>query len=122
MRIAVTSLNFKTVSRHAGRSRRFLVYDSSAGVEAPALLELSPQYALHGFDDRLPHPLDGVDVLLTGSAGDGLTRRLARRNIRVVCTGEVNPRTAVLRFLEGRLPLGAAPRQPASEGAVSQAC
>ena len=31
MRIAVTSQNFKTITGHAGKSRRFLIYDLEPG-------------------------------------------------------------------------------------------
>jgi predicted Fe-Mo cluster-binding NifX family protein len=107
MRIAVTSQNFKTITRHAGRARRFLVFQSDAVGRSPVQLDLEARFAMHGFDDAMPHPLDGVDVLITGSAGDGLTRRLARRHIRVVCTAEIDPKEAVEHFIEGRLAPGA---------------
>ncbi len=104
MRIAVTSQNFRTVTSHAGRARRFLVVDTSPEPRGEALrLDLTAEYVFHGYDDGKPHPLDGVEVLLTGSAGDGLTQRLARRGIRVVCTAETDPTQAVADFLEGKL-------------------
>lgn len=104
MRIAVTSQNFRSVTSHAGRARRFLVVETSPEPRGePRRMELTQEYAFHGYDDGKPHPLDGVEVLLTGSAGDGLTRRLARRGIRVVCTAETNPNQAVEDFLKGCL-------------------
>lgn len=33
MRIAVTSQNFKTVTGHAGKSRRFLIYEARPGAD-----------------------------------------------------------------------------------------
>jgi predicted Fe-Mo cluster-binding NifX family protein len=105
MRIAITSHDFSTVTSHAGRALRFLVLDASIGEEAsePRRLDLALEFAMHGFDDAQPHPLDGVEVLLTGSAGDGLIGHLARRGIRVVCTQETDPKKAVEDYLEGRL-------------------
>ncbi len=104
MRIAVTGQNFRTISSHAGRARRFLVVDAGPEPRGVAQrLDLDSEYAFHGYDDGKPHPLDGVEVLLTGSAGDGLTRRLAGRGIRVVCTAETDPIQAVEDFLAGSL-------------------
>lgn len=115
MRVAITSQNFRTVTSHAGRARKFLVVDTGVqGVEAQCL-DLAPEYAMHGFDDAMPHPLDGVDVLITGSAGEGLTRRLAHRGIQVVCTAETDPACAVRDFLNGCLK----PAPPHDHGACT---
>jgi predicted Fe-Mo cluster-binding NifX family protein len=103
MRVAITSQNFRTVTSHAGRARRFLLVDTGLQSVEARRLDLDPEFAMHGFDDAAPHPLDGVDVLITGSAGEGLTRRLARRGIRVVCTAETEPTRAVEDFLNGCL-------------------
>lgn len=105
MRIAVTSQNFRSITGHAGRTRRFLVFDvdSFASVSEINRLDLPKELAMHGFDDSQPHPLDGMDVLITGGAGDGFVRRLARRGVRVVATSETDPETAVHAFLAGCL-------------------
>lgn len=105
MRIAVNTQDFTTVAVHLGRARRFLVLEPGREGEAPELIcvELPQKFVLHGYDDAQAHPLDGVEVLLTGSAGEGLTRRLARRGVRVVCTAETDAKKAVKDFLKGRL-------------------
>lgn len=103
MRLAITSQNFRTITSHAGRARRFLVVDTGALSVEARRLDLAPEFAMHGFDDAKVHPLDGVEVLITGSAGDGLARRLAKRGIRVVCTAETDPSRAVEDFLNGCL-------------------
>jgi predicted Fe-Mo cluster-binding NifX family protein len=105
MRIAVTSQNFRTVTGHAGHARRFIVFDA-AGNDAPhevERLDLDAGMVIHGFDPRARHPLDGVDVLITGGAGEGFIRHLATRGVRVVATGESDPRAAVAAFLAGRV-------------------
>ena len=105
MRIAVTSQNFRTVTGHAGRARRFIVFEAD-GVASPREIErldLEADMAIHGFDHRAHHPLDSMDALITGGAGDGFVRHLAERGVRVVATGETEPRLAVEAFLAGRV-------------------
>lgn len=105
MHIAVTSQNFRTVTGHAGKARRFLVYEVGAGadIRAAGRLDLPLDMAMHGFDDRNIHPLDGTDVLITAGCGEGFVRRMARRGVRVVATAETDPETAVHAFLAGCL-------------------
>ncbi|MDZ7590053.1 MAG: NifB/NifX family molybdenum-iron cluster-binding protein [Rubrivivax sp.] len=104
MRIAVSSQNFRTVTGHAGKCRRFIVYDVRAdGVPAEAgRLDLPLEQSFHAFAGG-PHPLDGVDALLTGGAGEGLVRKLALRGVRVVVTGETDPLQAVADLAAGRV-------------------
>jgi predicted Fe-Mo cluster-binding NifX family protein len=105
MRIAIASHDFTTIGLHAGRARRFLLFDVGVdGVRLPTgRLDLAPEYAMHEFDDEGAHPLDGVDVLLAGSAGEGVVRKAARRGIRLVCTAETDPTRAIDDFLGGHL-------------------
>lgn len=102
MKIAVTSQNFRTVTGHAGMARRFIVFDAAAvsGVEEITRLDLPPDMAFHGFAGG-PHPIDGVEVLVTGGAGDGFVAKMAARGIRVVRTGQPDPRLAVEEVLRG---------------------
>jgi predicted Fe-Mo cluster-binding NifX family protein len=103
MQIAVSSQNFRSVTGHAGHARRFLVFkvDGADSINLVDRLDLPKELAIHGFDDRQPHPLYDVDVLITGGAGEGFKRRLAMRGVRVVATGETDPETAVKDFLAG---------------------
>lgn len=105
MRIAVTSQNFREITGHAGRARRFLVFDVDAGasVREAERLDLPKELAMHGFDDRQSHPLDEMDVLITAGAGDGFIHRMAVRGIRVVTTSETDPEIGVHAFLAGCL-------------------
>jgi len=102
MKIAVTSQNFRTITGHAGKTRRFLVFAAEHG-SAPVEVgrfDLPPEMSMHEFAGG-PHPLDAVDVLLTASAGDGFVRKLGQRGVRVVITGEADPKTAVADLLAG---------------------
>lgn len=103
MKFAVTSQNFRTVTGHAGMTRRFLVFQASVPDEVAEVtrLDLPKEMAFHEFAGGA-HPIDGVDVLLTGSAGEGFHRKMAARGIRVVVTGQADPVQAVREVLAGR--------------------
>lgn len=103
MRIAVTSQNFRTITGHAGKTRRFLVYDAGADSEPAEVerLDLPKELSFHEFHGDGPHPVDGVDVIVTGGCGAGFSRRLAARGIRVVVTGETDPVTACRALARG---------------------
>jgi predicted Fe-Mo cluster-binding NifX family protein len=101
MKIAVTSQNRKTVTGHAGRCRRFWIYTVDGGeVTDKTLLELSKEESFHDSDSNAPHPLDGVDVLLTGGMGPGLAQRLSRKEIGAQVTTETDPDKAVKHYLD----------------------
>ena len=111
MRIAVTSQNFKTITGHAGKSRRFLVYEAD-GIGTPVeveRLDLPKELSVHEYhgDD---HPLFqlGLAALITQGAGQGFIQRMARQGICVHATGETDPARAVTAVAAG-LPLAAAP-------------
>ena len=105
MQIAVTSQNFRSVTGHAGRARRFIVFEiiGTAPPKEINRLDLGPELVMHGFDPDAAHPLDEMDVLITAGAGEGLVRRLAARGVRVVATSETEPIRAVESFLAGRV-------------------
>jgi len=105
MRIAVTSQNFRTVTGHAGRARRFIIFEAD-GREAPREIErldLDADMAIHGYGPGRPHPLDTMQVLITGGAGEGFVRNLAARGVLVVATPETDPLRAVEAFFAGRV-------------------
>jgi predicted Fe-Mo cluster-binding NifX family protein len=115
MRIAISSQNFRTVTGHAGKARRFMLYDIDAAqqVQAAGRLDLPLDQAMHGFDDRQTHPLDNATYLITASAGEGFMRRMAQRGVRVVTTAETDPEVAIHAFLMGCLkPPGPHERTP----------
>jgi predicted Fe-Mo cluster-binding NifX family protein len=112
-KIAVASQNRRNVTGHAGKCRRFWVYDIESGaVKGRQLLELPREQSFHEHTGAEPHPLQGVQVLITGGMGEGLARRLAGMGIEGLVTPETDPDRAVAAYLAGTLPLG----QPEAHG------
>lgn len=104
MKIAVTSQNFKSVTGHAGKSRRFIVFNVGSPCDSPEVvwLDLPLDMSIHEFSGGA-HPLDEMDVILTASAGQGFIAKLAQRGVQVITCGESDPRKAVRDFLKGGL-------------------
>ncbi|MDE2184720.1 MAG: nitrogen fixation protein [Alphaproteobacteria bacterium] len=104
MKVAVTSQNFQTITPHAGKARRFLVYEIDAGGEAveTARLDLPMEMSMHEFRGGM-HPLDEVQVLIAGSAGPGFIAKMKARGITAVTTSETDPRTAIKAYFAGTL-------------------
>ena len=105
MRIAIASQNFRTITGHAGKTRRFLLFEALPDTPAQEIgrIDLPKEMALHGFSDAEPHPLDTVDALIVGSAGEGFVRRMARRGVRVLLTSETDPLRAATALVAGTL-------------------
>jgi len=106
MKIAIVSKDFKSITGHAGQARKWLIYDLSghqagAPLPAPALIELARAQVIHNFRDDSPHPLDGIDLVVAGSAGDGFIRRMKKRSTEVLLTGEPDPAKALSCILAG---------------------
>jgi predicted Fe-Mo cluster-binding NifX family protein len=106
MKIAIATSGFTTVSGHAGQTRHWLLYDLSAHrstqiLPAPQRVELEKEQLLHVFPDDGPHPLDGVDLAVAGSAGDGFIRHMKKRGTDVLLTGETDPALTITRILAG---------------------
>ena len=99
MKIAVTSQNFRTVTAHAGKTRRFLVFDIPHG-DAPReidRLDLPSEMAFHVFRGD-QHPIDGVAALITGGTGEGFRARMGRRGIQLVVADGSDPLQAVIDY------------------------
>ncbi len=104
MKIAVTSQNRKTITGHAGKCRKFWVYEvENNTVATKKLLELPIEQSFHESDHAAPHPLDGVNVLIAGGMGMGLQHRLKQKGILAVSTAETDPDQAVVAWLAGSL-------------------
>ena len=100
LRIAVTCQNRKTVTEHAGKCRKFWIYEARDGkVVDKSLLELPLEQSLHEWNASGKHPLESVDVLITASAGDGMRSRLAAWGIETVVTRQTDPDAVVASFL-----------------------
>ncbi len=105
MKVGVTSQNFRTITGHAGKARRFLVFaqDGAGQTLEIARLDLPKELSMHEFRGAV-HPIDELDVLITGGCGDGFRQRMASRGVRVVATSETDPQTAATALFGG-LPL-----------------
>jgi len=101
--IGVTSQNFKTISAHAGKTRRFLVYTSPMEGEwvETDRLDLTKDMSMHEFKGG-SHPIDAFDVLITGGCGDGFIRKMSMRGISVITTSETEPLKAVKTYASGQ--------------------
>jgi predicted Fe-Mo cluster-binding NifX family protein len=104
MKIAVTSQNFRTVTQHAGKTRRFLVFERDLTTGQPRVitrLDLPKEMSIHEFRGE-NHPIFEMDYLITGSCGEGFIRRMTDANVNLVITSEQDPLTAVTAVMEGK--------------------
>jgi predicted Fe-Mo cluster-binding NifX family protein len=104
-RIAVTSQNFRTITPHAGRTRRFLIYRGAPGgyPELVDRLDLPKEQALHDWGNKDGHPIFDMDVVLCGTCGRNFVAKLAKRGVEAFPTDETDPETAVRAYLHGQL-------------------
>lgn len=104
MKIAVSSQNRKTVTGHAGKCRKFWIYEvADCEVRSKHLLELAIDQTFHESHGSTAHPLDGVNVLITAGMGEGLQHRLKQMGIMAVATAETDPERAIADWLNGTL-------------------
>ncbi|TCP44445.1 NifB/NifX family molybdenum-iron cluster-binding protein [Rhodovulum marinum] len=105
MRIAVASQNFRTVTPHVGKTRRFLVYEAQPGQPAREIdrIDLPKGMALHDFHGEGDHPLYHMEAIIAASVGAGFSRRMAARGIVAVATAETDPALAARAFVDGCL-------------------
>ncbi|NJA89533.1 hypothetical protein HCX48_09895 [Rhodocyclus tenuis] len=103
MKIAIATRHFATIARHAGQTREWLLYDClpTQAPPAPERIELAREQVIHHFSGEGPHPLDGAELIIAASAGDGFVRHMAKRGARVLLTAESDPLHAVTKVLAG---------------------
>ena len=100
MKIAITSQNRRTVTAHAGRCRRFWVYDVEDGeIRERELLELAKTDTLHELSPAIPAALQGVDILVSTGMCDNLVARLGRNGIEARQTACDEPDAALRELL-----------------------
>ncbi len=99
MRIGFTSQNFRTITGHAGRTRRFLIHDLDDNGQATEVerLDLPEEMTMHAFHQQGPHPLDTLDLLVTRECGPDFITRMARRGVTVVVRATDTDPDSVLR-------------------------
>ncbi len=103
MKIGVGSQNFHSITGHAGKSRRFIIYvaDGTGSVEERERLDLPKEMSLHEFRG-IEHPLFELDALITGGCGQGFITRMSAAGVDVIATSETDPLKAVISYLQGR--------------------
>lgn len=106
MKVVMSTKSFRTICGHAGHCRHWLMYDLSGHVAGkplpePLRIELDKTQVIHHFTGEGAHPLDGADLVLTASAGDGFMRRMQKRGATVFKTGETEPSAALAHVLAG---------------------
>lgn len=96
MLIGVTSQNFRTVTGHAGKTRRFLIFsgDAHGHWQEVERLDLPKEMSMHEFCGGA-HPVDELDILITAGCGEGFQHKMAERGVRVIATSERDPLAAV---------------------------
>jgi predicted Fe-Mo cluster-binding NifX family protein len=100
VKIAVCSQNRKTVTGHAGKCRRFRLFEHDGqALREQDLLELPIEGTFHATPFEAPHPLDDVQALIALDMGDGLKRKLAARGIIAHLTELTDPHAAIQSFL-----------------------
>ena len=104
----MTSQNFRTVTGHAGKGRRFLIFSLNAEntVAETDRLDLAKEMSLHAWDGNGEHPLFELDHLITAGCGEGFVRRMAREGVVVRITTETSPLVAAQALIDGCLPEG----------------
>lgn len=100
MRVAISSQNFRTLSGHAGKCRRFLVFRfryQELPIEV-GRIDLPIDMTIHQWDGQGQHPLFEVDHILTASCGEGFIKKMSRRGIGVHISDEKHPIKAAERL------------------------
>lgn len=109
MKIGVSSQNFRTITGHAGKGRRFIIFEAPdcADVQEIGRLDLPKEMSLHEWNGQGEHPLFELDYLITSSCGDGFINKMSNRGVMVRVTSETDPIAAAKALLAGTLPEGA---------------
>ncbi len=104
MLIAITSQNHKTVTKHASKTRRFLVFQVGENQSLHSLdpIDLPKEQSLHEIDRKAPHPIYLMDALITGSCGSNFIERLAAHDVDVYQTETEDPQEAIHEYLTHR--------------------
>jgi len=103
MKIAVACTpDFSKTAGHAGRAKRWLLFDSSTAAQ-PERIELSSDEVFHYFEGEAAHPLQNADAIIAQSAGEGFLNKMKKRGVDAVMTAETDPFKAVGDYLSQRL-------------------
>jgi predicted Fe-Mo cluster-binding NifX family protein len=109
MKIAVTYQNGRTISGHAGRTNRFLIYTTeNQKVIDKQDLELDKEQTFHnvfhnGLEPVPEHPLLNIVAIIAVDMGAGFFQKMKMNNIDAINTGESDPDIAIEKLLAGKL-------------------
>lgn len=109
MKIAITSQNQRTVSGHAGKTTRFVVFEiENNNIINKSTLELEKGNVLHEYFHGNPaadyvHPVLEMDVIITGSMGAGFPIKMRANGIEAIMTDEKDIDVAISTFLDGSI-------------------
>lgn len=109
IKVAITSQNKRTVTKHAGECRNFLVYTiEDEKVISKEVLSLESnqtlKYTFHEDPSEIPfNHIYEMDILLTGSIGVGGVKKLAVNNVAAYVILEKDPDAAIEKLLNGTL-------------------
>lgn len=104
MKVAITSQNRKTITGHAGKCRKFWLYTiENNEVANKKLLELPIEQSFHASSPHSPHPLDDINILISGGMGNGMVQRMAAKGIQTIVTSETDLEQAISALLAGTL-------------------
>lgn len=104
MKVAFTSPNGKTIAGHAGKCPGYVVMqlDENKVLETTRV-KLEKQQVFSQFSGSLlaqtGHPLQGINMLVTLSCGEGLQKRLSADGVEVVITQEETPDVFIEKYL-----------------------
>ncbi|MGB0684399.1 MAG: NifB/NifX family molybdenum-iron cluster-binding protein [Magnetovibrionaceae bacterium] len=105
--IAIASSDGKRITGHAGKCRRWLVFDvgEDGVIPEPSRLELPKDLVFHhfrhDFSEEHPHPLMGIEALIAQSSGESFQHKMEKRGVRAIMTAEDAPVAAVRAYLDG---------------------
>ncbi len=107
MVIAVTSQNYRTVTKHAGLCRKLLVYRVQRDKDCKSIksineierISLPKENALYMCKLGIEHPIDVASVLVCGSCGEGFLKKMGQRGIAVSVATSGDPIEAIKEFL-----------------------
>lgn len=100
MKIAVTNQDFRAITAHAGVTRRFIVCEFAVDgrlIFEVDHLDFDKTMSMRAFrEKKSAHPLDQMDVPITGGAGSVFMTRPHARGVRLGVTGETDPIQAII--------------------------
>lgn len=101
MKVGITSQNFRTITGHAGKTRRFLVYTigESGEPQEQERLDLPKEMSLHEYHGE-DHPAFKFDLIITAGCGDNFKRRMQTHGVEVITTSESDPLKAIHQIIK----------------------